>query len=386
MLTLRGEHGGLEMKVADAIAHHQGTPHVSVEDYVRRKRIDLARAMEPSRKVYLDTKFWLLLRDARLGRSCEAGVVALLELLQTLVAHGRVVCPISATTFAEIFAQTDPTTLQVSVELIDELSAGVTFIEEHERFRLEFFHFIMQKTRGPNAVLPLQTLAWTKLAYVLGFMAPVSKSYPADVDLVLQKEFVDHMWTVSLGDMLRVMGTAAVGRFPRAFDDTSTSLNEGKFANLHEHNSFKQVFQSEIAGILDVFKPDLADLMRHVYELQFGRPPDVSDGSDDGGRMFANLIYHAFRLNKLTAELPSLRVSAGLHAALRWDKNRKYKRNDLHDFHHAVAAIPYCDYFLTEHSLRQLLGHNGLRFAELFPCQTISSVADSLASLSQLTP
>ena len=100
--------------------------------------------------------------------------------------------------------------------------------------------------------------------------------------------------------------------------------------------------------------------------------------------MFANLIYHAFRLNKLTSELPSLRVSAGLHAALRWDKTRKYKRNDLHDFHHAVAAIPYCDYFFTEHSLRQLLAHNGLRFSELFPCQTISSVADSLKALSRL--
>lgn len=375
------EQVGLGVKVTDAILHHKGMPHVSVEDYVRRKRIDLARGMEQAKKVYLDTKFWLLLRNGRLGRSSDTDIVALLALLQVLVAKNRVVCPISAATFMEIFAQTDSTTLQVSVQLIDELSAGVTLIEERERFRLEFFHFIMQKTRGPNAVLPLHTLAWTKLAYAFGFVTPVSKGLPADVSLVLQKAFVDHMWTVSLTDVLREMG-GAVGSFPRAFPDISASLNDGKFA--HQHKSFKQMFLSAIAGILDVFEPEIVSLMHHLYETQFGRPPEVGDGPDDGGQMFANLIYHAFRLNKLTSELPSLRVSAGLHAGLRWDKDRKYKRNDLLDFHHAVAAIPYCDYFLTERSLRHLLGHKDLRFSELFPCQTFSSVADSLASLSRL--
>lgn len=371
------------MNVAETIAHHKQTPDVSVENYVRRKRIALARGMEQAKKVYLDTKFWLLLRDGRMGRSNDADVVRLLNLLQKLVASNRVICPISATTFFEIFAQTDPTTLAANVDLIDELSTGVTLIEERERFRSEFFHFVVQKSQAAKTVLPLHDLVWTKLAYVLGFVTPVSQSLPADVDLALQKAFVDHMWTISLSDMLRAKASTALP-FPCAFPDISTSLNDGKSANLDEHKSFKQVFLSEIAGILDVYKPDLGRLMRHLYEDQYGHPPEVARGSNDDERLFANLIYNAFRLNKLTSELPSLRVSAGLHAAHRWDKTRKYKRNDLHDFHHAVAAIPYCDYFLTEHSLRQLVNHNGLGLSRLFPCQTFSSVADSLGTLTRL--
>jgi hypothetical protein len=371
------------MDLADSLAYHKERPNVSVDTYVRQLRIGLANGIARAKKVYLDTTFWLLLRNASLGRSHDPVDGELLNLLRSLVAAQRVVCPISATTFTEIFAQTDPITLQASIQLIDELSCGIALIEERERFNVEVFHFVRQRTQGPDGVLPLDSLVWTKLAYVLGFVTPVSKELPADVSLLVQKAFVDRMWTVTLADMLRQMG-AAVSSFPRAFKDVSTSLNDGKFANLNEHKSLKQVFLSEVAGILDVLKSDLASLMRHIYEMDTGVALDLDAATDDLARPFMNLIYNAFRLNKLTVELPSIRVSAGLHAAVRWDRSRKYKRNDLHDFHHAVAAIPYCDYFLTEHSLRQLVTHKGVQFTQLFRCQSFSTAEESVKALGQI--
>jgi hypothetical protein len=41
-------------------------------------------------------------------------------------------------------------------------------------------------------------------------------------------------------------------------------------------------------------------------------------------------------------QLPSLHVLACLHAAFRWNKERQFEGNDFFDFHHAAAAIGYC--------------------------------------------
>ena len=97
-----------------------------------------------------------------------------------------------------------------------------------------------------------------------------------------------------------------------------------------------------------------------------------------------NLIYHAFRLNKITTELPSLHVMAKIHAAARWDKNRQFKPNDLYDFHHAIDAIPYYDYFFTERNLRHLVSQEIMGFNTISHCKTISGIDDAIIELSQI--
>jgi len=109
-----------------------------------------------------------------------------------------------------------------------------------------------------------------------------------------------------------------------------------------------------------------------ICRVDTGRKDADPAAAKEFGRVFANMIHTAFRKNKLTVEMPSLLISAGLHAAFRWDKKRIFKPNDWHDFHHAVAAIPYCDYFLTEHNLRNLVADKNLKLGSLFKCQTFS--------------
>jgi len=48
-------------------------------------------------------------------------------------------------------------------------------------------------------------------------------------------------------------------------------------------------------------------------------------------------------------------IRANLAAGIRWDKTRRYRENDFHDLSHAVAALPYFDYFATERSLAHLI-------------------------------
>lgn len=353
-----------------------------VAAYVRKKRIKLAREIASKKKIYLDTKYWALLRDVRQGRSKSTGLEKLLARLEFLVREGRAICPLNADVFFEVFKQNDPASLTATVQLIDDLSCGICMIPMIERLPLEVFHFIEACRSGQGSVHVLDELVWTKAAYVIGFVTPDCYNLSDELNVRIQKAFADQMWELTLSDYLRTMGAEKAVARPSSFPDISAQLNEGKVVSIHEHKSFKSLFLSEVRGVLDAHVSELAELMQYIFERDTGkRGDDETKSHDDSGRMIANMIYQAFRLNRITDQLPTIRIGAGLHAALRWDRNRKYKANDLFDFRHAEAALPYCDLFLTERSLRHLLHDGNLKFQRIFPCRICSEPSEAVGEL-----
>lgn len=375
------------MKHVNTLEYHLQNPGASVATYVRNKRLELAHEIRGTRKIYLDTKFWICLRDARLGKPASASVGRLLTILEELVRQKKVLCPLSVDTFAEVFKQSDPATLRATTDLIDDLSMGVTILEHRERVELEAFHFIREKSKGTGTVRPIDDLVWTKTAYVLGFVTPSFYKLPVELNTALQKSFVDQMWVTTLGQMLSQDEANTKDRQESWFPTEITNqLNLGKSASTHEYSSFKQLFLNELAGILDAHKPMFSDLMRHIrLEENDSQESPMNMEFAEAARYVTNLIFHAFRLNKIKSEFPTFRVSAGLHAAMRWDRTRKYKVNDLHDIHHAVAALPYFDWFFTEHSLRHLVADKNLNFSALFKCKTLSEFDEALAAMINLS-
>jgi len=360
-------------------------PCNDVSAYVRSKRIALAHEIGPKKKIYLDTKYWVLLRDVRLGRPKSSSLAELLARVEVLVRDGHALCPLNADIFFEVFKQNDPATLTASVELIDDLSSGISLIPMTERLPLEVFHFIETSRRGAAAVFAMDELVSTKAAYVIGFVTPDHYELPDEQNVTIQKAFADHMWGLKLSDYLNTMGADKAAAREPSFPDISAQLNEGKLRSIHEHKSFKSLFLSEVRGVLDVYEPELADLIHFIFERDTGNQLDNHVKlQDDSGRLIANVVYDAFRLNRVTNQFPTIRVGAGLHAALRWNGDRKYKANDLFDFRHAEAALPYGDYFLTENSLRQLLQDGNLKFQELFPCKVCSEPSEALSELESI--
>lgn len=372
------------MKNIDTLEYHKKNPNITVQKYVRAKLIELAHEIQSVQKVYLDTNYWVLLRDARLGRATDDKVIKLLRILEELVYKGLIICPISNDTFSEIFTQTDTNTLRANTQIIDDLSKGIVLLSSQERIGFEVIYFFRSNTNASDQVYTPDEMVWTKMCYVFGFSTPVSKSIPSDLDCAIQKAFIDQMWDLTMTDILDIFGSDGLSRIPR-FPNISQQLNDGKFAHIDECKSFKQLFLEELKGILDINIPDFKDLMVHLFESKTGQYPSAEElSSDDGGRIIAKFIYEAFRLNKLKSELPAFRILAGLHAAIRWDKERKYKPTDVLDFHHAVAAIPYFDYFLTERSLRNLVHNKNLKIDTLFRCKTISDIDEAIDELSQI--
>lgn len=111
--------------IRGSIEYHKSNPHVSIESHTRARQLELPKQIEGRQAIYLDLRFWIGLRGA-LSAETMGSYTQLLQELRRAVAAGAAFCPISESTFLEVFKQTDPDTRLQTVRLIDELSLGVT--------------------------------------------------------------------------------------------------------------------------------------------------------------------------------------------------------------------------------------------------------------------
>ena len=303
-------------------------------------------------------------------------------LLNNLLLRASIYLPICEDIFVEVLKQTDPVTLKSTVALIDSFSRGVSLLSGEERVRLEVFHFL--EAHLGSSLYSLQELVWTKVAYNLGFLSPEHDKFPKDINMLIQKAFFDQMWSMSLMDIVETMSKNGAPRLP-PFRGYSERLNVGKFAHMHQNKTFNQMFLSEVAGMVDSYKSEFKELFAYKFEKHFGYPPKPDElERSDSGQIFANMIYNLFKLNKIKQEIPSFRIHAGLHAAVRWDKKQRYQDNDMHDFRHAAAALGYCDYFFTEKRLCHLVTQDLLKYDTLFNCKTLWKLDDVVECLQEL--
>ena len=250
-----------------AFDKHRTTPHVATEEYVRDRQIELGESVAARERVYLDKRYWIILRDSILGRNVDTSVASVLAGLRARVKSKRSICPISETVFIELLKQTDLETRHATAILIDELSEGITLLPHPERVAAEFAHFLYSQANAK--VYPLEVLVWSKLSYVLGVEHPTIPHYPDSEQCTMQKAFFDHMWQCSLTEMMDMLRNTPLPHFD--FDALAARLNEGSSLHASAIRSFPQVYKAEIQGSLSSPFQKFA----HVYI----RPPSSDAGS-----------------------------------------------------------------------------------------------------------
>lgn len=360
------------MKFVDTFEKHRQEPNIPLEEYAKGLRLQLGEEFNSYKKIYLDTKYWLALRDVILGRQENKNFIKLLELLHNGVKAGKFICPISDENFYEILLQSDPSTLIASTKLIDDLSRGVALLSAEERIIFETLYFIRRLSMDTNSVYHPDFLVWSKVSYICGTSYPTSTQFSAEEELVIQKAFLDQMWSLDLTDMIEIIGMESILTMPK-YADISEKLNECKIKYANENNSFKQLFLSEIAGVIDLFQYQFEDVLVYLFEKEKGYKPTVEEfEATNSGKQIANMIYHAFKKNKLGNYFPSIVIGAGLYASVRQDVNRKFDPNDMSDFRHAQAALPYFDHFFTDHGLRDLVSRSNIEFDKKYNCNVLS--------------
>jgi len=366
-------------KIVAGFEKHISEPNISVDEYVRTRKIEVGRSAAQHKLIYLDTRYWIILRDVLLERRTETSSVYLLDCLRFLVRNHKVICPISESTFIELLKQEDRRTRRKTAELIDELSFGVTFAPEQERIGTEFAHFFHSHDER-NPLYPLKWLIWSKLGFVLGVVIPQDTGLSPDIELAMQKVCFDQIWESSLTE---TVDSISDSQPPVSnFDELASKLNKGSAKNADKIINFKQLYLREIRGGLSLYMSVAGKILEGIFERHKGITPGISaDERKQYERQLLNFFVKAFKKTKISRLLPTLHIHAICHASVRWDKMRKLKGNDLFDFHHAAAAVPYCDVFLTEKPLQQLLEQKHLEINQDFDCKIISSVSEAVGFL-----
>lgn len=360
------------------------SPEVSLDRHTRSRLLELGAMLAPRKAIYLDLRFWILLRDAIRTDGSDVAF-RMLSALRALVKSGVAFCPISDSTFLELFKQTDGASRLATAELIDELSLGVTLIPFQLRVGTEISHYV-HSAKPTASVHPLRELVWSKLSYVMGVFHPTHKALDGPTNVALQKAFFDHMWdNISLAQVCTQLGDAFVHEDPLHYRQTSASLNEQNQVHAADLKSFRKTYKDELIGVLDLFAGTLAQIMASMLPSEAGLlPAEGSVERADVDRQCLSFLVGALDTERGRKAMRSLHINSLLHAAVRWNKKQALKPNDLFDFDHAVAAIGYCDGFFTDGPLRAMLSRRDLGLKEDFGCFVSSDVNECLRYLTNL--
>lgn len=194
---------------------------------------------------------------------------------------------------------------------------------------------------------------------------------------------IDYFWSLSIEDI--AMGPRQPPSWSQKFEETAQKLNANARARAHEVKSFKQLTSVEIAGILSVFNEQLAEITAEMFFKTNGPQPIDSAEFDAWKHKMYSMLANSFHLKpKLMAQqCPTVYAHGLCHAAARWDKRRNLNGHDLLDFHHASAAVGYCDAFFTEKSLCALLTAGHVALDKTFDCRILAKEADAILYLEE---
>ena len=367
--------------VTEALNRHRASPHVSFIEHVRESQTALANSLKSRKAVYLDTKYWIILRNAAMGDVARVDGGRLLSRLRALASTGFAFCPISESSFAELFKQRDPITRRATAAMIDELSMGVTLVPFYDRIPLELQYLIERGMNYEQARHP-SGLVWLKLPYALGLVHQTETPFDAATELMLQKGFFDYLWTVSMTDIVDQIGEA------RQHDDMFDALAKRLSGEVDEHadelKSFGQAYEAEAAAA-DIYATTAAHMSSDLVERVEGRRMERNGPPWEGLIAFwANFLPKALQTDRGRELLPTLHIHTSLHASVRWNKGQRFKANHFYDFHHAQAALAYCDVFLTEQPLKAMVTANHVALDKLYGCDVAATIEEALMALEAL--
>lgn len=360
---------------------HRANPEVSIDQHVERCVVALGRSLDDRIAIYLDTKFWIILRDGAAEKRTDAAALELLHRLRTLVAKGKVFCPVSESHLYEFLKQDDMNSRLETARIVNELSLGVALIGERMRMGTEVAHFVHSFEGSADDLHPLRHLVWSKLGYVAGFVHPCGTGFDAETELAIQKAFFDRMWTASFEEMFKTLGT---GSPPHGLDFDTSGVNQGVIENADQIRSFSQAYAAELGGVVELGADMAMEVMGDLFRKKTGEPP-AERGSQAWQKFWnhwANLLLVALKKRtQVKQQLRTMHIHASLHAAFRWDKARRFTSNDFYDFEHASAALAHCQAFFTEHPLLATVTARHVALDELFQCRVVSEIADAVAVL-----
>ncbi len=369
----------------NTLSFHLQHPEIDPDIYIRSQHVALGDMVLKKRRIYLDQKYWIYCRDVIRGKPQHPLHPEIYKLLSNAVKAGEAVCPASHLVLEETLKQEDSESRYLTATVVQELSTGISLQAYPVLSQAEILHFLITTRPYPVNAYPCEQLAWTHIGNVFGHISPISTGFDANTEKAIRKSWFDLMGGIqlpTLTESLYPLPPEISGLYSNRYYDEQ---NQQCRKHANDFSSFTDVFLVEISGALDVFQDELAEAQKYLFQKHLGQKDIIVPEAQlaEGTRQLSNLIYHAFRLDKIRGQLPGLRIMAGLHAAIRY-KHQKHGKGDRHDHLHARVALPYCNLFLTEKTLGHLLCDRPLEYDKLYGCRVVWDPVQVLDALTDI--
>lgn len=346
-------------------------------EWWRRRRI-LSEEMSTKRRLYLDVRFLNDLCDAGLGSSKDSKAAALLAALRASVCTGNVVCPVEFHVVEELHRQKIPEKRHATLTLIDELSRRTVLASPADRLFLEVLRLVQGLVAGVAPTAPPVDEMWTRPLFAAGhdFSELEAPELPSAVVEQLRSEIHDQWWAMGFVELFALTGSPPID--PIAKIATAGMLNDAKANPANLFDSYDATYWSEVRGTLDAYLPQLEEIWRYLYQRSGGDPSTITPAElRESALQVRQLLYDGARKVGLRSTVPTLHTGVTLYSRMQWDRKRAYKGNDIFDFGHAEAALPYYNAFATDAGLASLIRQSGLMSD--YACELLTS-ADQLLS------
>ena len=339
-----------------------------IEEYIKRLKIHLASEMSQRKLIYLDLNFWINLRKCMANDKVADDTYKFYNLLLSLVEQKKVLCPINHSVFSELLKQNDIESRINTAKVIDIFSDSVTLIFAFEREELELQYYIRQRLLDESFLTPIEQYVWVKIPYIMGVAIPHNDNIDDETQKKIQIEFFKHSWTITLEEMMKNYLRDSVLPF-LDMSKRAAKLNEGKFAHSDEMKSLNNLFKMELKGALSV----VIDIVNDYFKILAIKKPEIlsllsSKLNINSPKDFCDKIEDDILKNKIGIYLPDIYINTCIHTLMRWDKARQFKANDIYDFEHARAALPYYQYFFTEGPLKHILSIKPYELSKKYNC------------------
>ena len=363
--------------------HRKEGLEIGANQYLELYQKMLARGVSQTPKLYLDTKFWVLLRDAERKTNDEG--TKLLELLRQLVFNRRLICVIQAASFLEIVKQSKKSLLVIS-NIINELTDSISIASDKELQKLEATNYVRSKLNAPPIS---QHYAWTKVGLVLhsNAIGHINNFLPETLNRasanVLLKFTIDFLWQAQLADILQVFNWDTAEKLSASIDQpTIEAIENRKVARDEENHSLQAIRKHEFETVIPSEYETIFGQTTFRIAKEAGKQIAFKDIQDDTDRLLDEAVREAVS-GELNDLMPNTVIKTHLYCLYEHDAKKKLTSNDWFDMCHAAVALPYCDIFLTEKHLRHQIC-NVLEFDQFYDCEVLASVDEAIERLEQL--
>lgn len=355
--------------------HRNNGKNIDAAVYLERYRSVLLSGLSRTKLFYLDTNYWVRLRDAELG--CGTPEAArLLQTLRAMVRSREVLCVSHFHSFLEIGTQ-EEASLRVTARLLDELTEGVMIASPADLLAWECAEFIGAKL-GLSLLHDL--CAWTKIGQFHKHELPTVPVTKADRNVIL-KSLIDTLWNASFEHVLGAFEWKTKSRLnaslkPEVLAQVEARKQKQAVIGLSREqtrlNEFSQVVNGEL-------RPVFASQLRN-WHIQHEFPKGVAALSRHL-QVVLDAAVSEFKTRTLGRLLPSVSIRTELYALYEMDRKKgPLTNNDWVDWNHAAAALPYCDMFFTEKHLAHLL-RTELKADQQFGCEVFGTMEEALRRL-----